>query len=111
MDGVRRDQPVKVFGTCVICVQVVLVALWGSFQQLGVSFPKQLLQPHCMDGTRGHGGAAATWHRQSVCQFRDGQHVLTGQDGLKGGQRVRQFICQLTVIQTCDRDAHVENNK
>lgn len=100
MHGVGGDQPVQVFGTGVIRVQVVLVALGGPFQQLGVSFPEELLQPSGMDVTGGHGCASGPRHGQSIGEFGDGQHVLTGQNWLEGGQRVRGFVGQLTIIQT-----------
>lgn len=100
MHGVGGDQPVQVFGASVIRVQVVLVALGGPFQQLGVSFPEELLQPRGVDVTGGHGCTSGPGHRQSISEFGDGQHILTGQHWLQGGQRVGGFVGQLTIIQT-----------
>lgn len=100
MHGVGRDQPVQVFCTSVIRVQVVLVVLGGPLQQLGVSFPEELLQPRGVDVTGGHGCTGDPRHGQPISEFGDGQHVLTGQNWLQGGQRVGGFVGQLTIIQT-----------
>lgn len=104
-DSINRDQPVQVFGAGVVRVKVVLVVLWGSLQQVGVSFPKQLLQPHCVDRTGRDCCASTTGHWQPIGEFGDGQHVLTGQDWLQSGKWIQGFICQLTVVQTCKRES------
>lgn len=99
--GVGRRQPVQVLGAGVIRVQVVLVALRGPFQQLGVPLPEELPQPGGVDAAGRHGGAAAARHRQPVGEFGDGQHVLTGQNRPQGRQRVRGLVGQLAIVQTC----------
>lgn len=85
-------------------MEVVLVALRGSLQQLGVPLPKQLLQPGAVDGTGGDSRALTARHRQPIGQLGDGQHVLAGQDRLQSDQRVQGLICQLPVVQPCKRE-------
>lgn len=99
--GVGGRQPVQVLGAGVVRVQVVLVALRGSFQQLGVSLPEELLQPDSVDAADRDGGTSAARHRQPVGEFGDGQHVLTGQNRPQNRQRVRGLIGQLAIVQTC----------
>lgn len=103
-DGVSGNHPVQGLGTSVIGMQEVLVALWGSLQMQGVSFPEHLLQPHCVDRAGGHRRpAATTGQRKTIGKLGDGQDVLAGQYWLQSGQWIRGFICELLIVQTCKR--------